>query len=202
VEKSVLNQGDGGKLGIILLWKVLLYGWTATEILIAVRTRTRRGGGKVADRGSSIVLWVTITLAITAGEMIRHGMLRNSNGGGHGLVVAAIAVLIAGVAIRWTAILSLGNAFSSNVAIRHAQTVYRGGFYRFVRHPSYTGMLLVFLAVGLQERNWIAFLAVMAPTTAAVLYRIHVEEAALNEAFGAEYAAYSEQTKRLIPGVY
>jgi protein-S-isoprenylcysteine O-methyltransferase Ste14 len=198
----MLNQGDGGKLGIILLWKVLLYGWTGTEILIAVGTRTRRGGGKVADRGSSIVLWVTITLAITAGEMIRHGMPRNSIGGGHGLVVAAIALLIAGVALRWTAILSLGKAFSSNVAIRHAQTVYRGGLYRFVRHPSYTGMLLVFLAVGLQERNWIAFLAVVAPATAALLYRIHVEEAALNEAFGAEYAAYSEQTKRLIPGVY
>jgi protein-S-isoprenylcysteine O-methyltransferase Ste14 len=29
-----------------------------------------------------------------------------------------------------------------------------------------------------------------------------VEEAALNEAFGAQYAAYSEQTKRLIPGIY
>ena len=198
----MLNQGDGGKLGIILLWKILLYGWTATEILIAVGIRTRRGGGKVADRGSSIVLWVTITLAITAGEMIRHGMPQNSNGSGHGLVVAAIALLLAGVAIRWTAILSLGKAFSSNVAIRHAQTVYRGGFYRFVRHPSYTGMLLVFLAVGLRERNWIAFLAVMVPTTAALLYRIHVEEAALNEAFGAEYAAYSEQTKRLIPGIY
>ena len=42
----------------------------------------------------------------------------------------------------------------------------------------------------------------MAPTTAAVLYRIHVEEAALNEAFGAQYASYSKQTKRLIPGVY
>jgi protein-S-isoprenylcysteine O-methyltransferase Ste14 len=172
------------------------------EVLIAVGTRTRRGGGKVRDRGSFIVLWVTITLAITAGEAIHYGMLRNSNGGGHGLVVAAIAVLIAGVAIRWTAILSLGNAFSSNVAIRHTQTIYRNGLYRFVRHPSYTGMLMVFLAVGLQERNWIAFIAVMAPTTAAVLYRIHVEEAALNEAFGTEYAAYSEQTKRLIPGIY
>jgi protein-S-isoprenylcysteine O-methyltransferase Ste14 len=42
----------------------------------------------------------------------------------------------------------------------------------------------------------------MLPTTAALLYRIHVEEIALNDAFGAEYAAYSQQTKRLIPGIY
>jgi protein-S-isoprenylcysteine O-methyltransferase Ste14 len=40
------------------------------------------------------------------------------------------------------------------------------------------------------------------PVTAAFLYRIHVEEAVLNEAFGAEYAAYSKATWRLIPGVY
>jgi protein-S-isoprenylcysteine O-methyltransferase Ste14 len=40
------------------------------------------------------------------------------------------------------------------------------------------------------------------PTTAALLYRIHVEEAALNQAFGAQYQAYSATTKRLIPGIY
>jgi protein-S-isoprenylcysteine O-methyltransferase Ste14 len=38
--------------------------------------------------------------------------------------------------------------------------------------------------------------------TAALLYRIHVEEAALREHFGAEYVAYCAETKRLVPGVY
>ncbi len=32
----------------------------------------------------------------------------------------------------------------------------------------------------------------MVPTTAALLYRIHVEEIALRDAFGAEYADYSK----------
>jgi protein-S-isoprenylcysteine O-methyltransferase Ste14 len=189
-------------LEITLLWKILLYGWTASEIIIAFATRTRSGAGKVKDRGSLIVLWVTITLAITAGETIRHSMSPNLFGGAHWLMVTAIFLLIAGVVLRWTAILSLGKAFSSNVAIRKTQTIYQNGLYRYLRHPSYTGMLLVFFAVGVQERNWIACLAIIVPTTAALLYRIHVEEAALNEAFGAEYAAYSRQTKRLIPGIY
>ena len=189
-------------MGITLLWWILVCVWAASETCLTIATRTRRSGGMVKDRGSMTVIWVTIALAITAGEMIRASMGPNLFGGTHWLILAAIVVVMAGIAIRWTAILSLGNAFSSNVAIRHTQTIYRNGLYRFVRHPSYTGMLMVFLAVGLQERNWIAFIAVMAPTTAAVLYRIHVEEAALNEAFGTEYAAYSEQTKRLIPGIY
>jgi protein-S-isoprenylcysteine O-methyltransferase Ste14 len=43
---------------------------------------------------------------------------------------------------------------------------------------------------------------VVVPTTAALLYRIHVEEAALAEAFGEEYLAYRKATKCLVPGVY
>jgi len=43
---------------------------------------------------------------------------------------------------------------------------------------------------------------VIVPTTAALLYRIHVEEAALAKAFGEEYVAYGKATKRLVPGVY
>jgi protein-S-isoprenylcysteine O-methyltransferase Ste14 len=38
--------------------------------------------------------------------------------------------------------------------------------------------------------------------TAALLYRIHVEEMALTEAFGEEYLEYSRTTKRLLPGIY
>jgi protein-S-isoprenylcysteine O-methyltransferase Ste14 len=63
------------------------------------------------------------------------------------------------------------------------------------------GLLLVFLAIGLHSRNWIAFAIVLLPSSAALLYRIHVEEAVLQVAFGSEYAAYSKRTKRLIPGV-
>jgi protein-S-isoprenylcysteine O-methyltransferase Ste14 len=117
-------------------------------------------------------------------------------------MLAAIVVIVAGIVLRWTAILSLGKAFSANVAIRPAQAIYRSGLYGYLRHPSYSGMLLVFLAIALHERNWLAAAVVLLPTTAAVLYRIHVEEAALHEAFGAEYAAYSKTTWRLIPGIY
>jgi hypothetical protein len=42
-------------------------------------------------------------------------------------------------------------------------------------------------------------LVVLIPTTLALLYRIHVEESALLAHFGGDYAAYSRETKRLIP---
>ena len=104
--------------------------------------------------------------------------------------------------IRWTAILNLGRSFSANVAIQEEQKVHRAGLYRFVRHPSYLGLLIIFFAVGVHSRNWAGLTIAVVPPLAALMYRIHVEEAALNEAFGAEYAEYSRETKRLVPGVY
>lgn len=189
-------------MSISLLWRVLFYGWTASEIYIAIATRTRKGGGKRLDRGSMAVLWITIVASITAAEWIAGANAPNMFGGARWLRTAAVVVMITGIAVRWTAILSLGRAFSANVAIRDSQKVYRKGLYRFVRHPSYSGMVLVFLAIALHERNWLAAAVVMIPTTLALLYRIRVEEAALHQAFGAEYASYCGETKRLIPGIY
>jgi protein-S-isoprenylcysteine O-methyltransferase Ste14 len=189
-------------LEIAFFWKILVYGWATSEVLLGIATRTRRGGGEVKDRGSLIVLWVVIFLAIFAGETIHSRMPSNMFGGAHWLIWVATIVLLSGIAIRATAILSLGKAFSSNVAIRSNQKIYRGGLYRYLRHPAYTGSLLAFLGLGIEVRNWIGFCVLVVPITAAFLYRIHVEEIALNEAFGAEYAAYSRQTKRLIPGIY
>jgi protein-S-isoprenylcysteine O-methyltransferase Ste14 len=192
----------GDRLNTSLLWQILFYGWTASEICIAIVTRTRRGDGKQLDRGSMAILWVTIVASITGGEWIANLEPPNMFGGARWLRDMAIAILVTGLVIRWTAIFSLGKSFSANVAIRDSQTIYRSGLYGLVRHPSYSGLLLVFLAIAIHERNWLSAVVVIVPTTAALLYRIHVEEVALHQAFGAQYAEYSSATKRLIPGIY
>jgi protein-S-isoprenylcysteine O-methyltransferase Ste14 len=120
----------------------------------------------------------------------------------HALRLAALVLIVAGLAVRIAAIVTLGRSFSANVAIRSTQTVLRKGPYRVVRHPSYLGMEIIFLAAGIHTHNWASLAIVFVPPTIAVLYRIHVEEAALLGAFGDEYAEYMRATKRLIPGVY
>ena len=115
---------------------------------------------------------------------------------------ASLVVLAAGLTIRWIAIGTLGKAFSANVAIHATQTIQRTGVFRFVRHPSYSGLIVIFLAVGMHTRNWLGLAVTLIPSTVALLYRIHVEEAALEQAFGEEYRDYSRSTKRLVPGIY
>jgi protein-S-isoprenylcysteine O-methyltransferase Ste14 len=129
-------------------------------------------------------------------------MAANMFGGAAWLRAASVAVLAAALAVRWTALFTLGKSFSANVAIRESQKMVRSGLYRAVRHPSHLGLLMVFVAIGIHSRNWISFVVAVVPTTAALIDRIQVEEQALQEAFGEEYAQYSRVTKRLVPGVY
>jgi protein-S-isoprenylcysteine O-methyltransferase Ste14 len=185
-----------------IVWTCLLLGWTISEVAIAVATRTRQSSGRVRDRGSQLILWIVILASVTACEWLREILSPNILGGAHWLRVATVILFATALVIRWTAIFTLGKSFSANVAIRESQTVYKMGLYRIVRHPSYLGLLLIFLAIGLHSRNWICLAVAFLPTTAAMLYRIHVEEIALREAFGEEYAAYSKVTKRLVPGIF
>ncbi len=184
------------------LFEYLIWVWVGSEILLQLVTRTSRSTGQTKDRGSLLILFPVVFAsswwAMWYGDTHPHTML----GGAHWLKLAGLALLILGLAIRWTAILTLGTTFSTNVAIHAAQTLRTTGPYRWVRHPSYTGMLVIFTAIGLYERNWISLAVVLILPTAALLYRIHVEEIALTEAFGEQYLNYRKTTKRLFPGIY
>jgi len=184
------------------IWRFLYWAWAASEVGILLITRTRRSSGSVRDRGSLLILWPTIFFSISAAFWIGDSRPPTLLPGAHWVAAASLFCLAAGLAIRWTAIFTLGKSFSANVAIHAAQTVHKTGLFRFVRHPSYSGMLLIFVSIGLATRSWLAFAIVLVLPMAALLYRIHVEEAALTAAFGADYIEYSQSTKRLIPGVY
>jgi protein-S-isoprenylcysteine O-methyltransferase Ste14 len=183
------------------LWAILLYGWVAGEIVISIVTRTRNSHGKVQDAGTQLMLWAAILFSFSAMNQVRTAQteMQMSHAG---LRLAALIMLAAGLAIRIAAIATLGRSFSANVAIRNAQTIQRKGLYRVVRHPSYLGMEIIFLAVGLHSHNWAALGVIVVVPTLALLYRIHIEEKALLGAFGSDYADYMRTTKRLIPGVY
>jgi protein-S-isoprenylcysteine O-methyltransferase Ste14 len=61
---------------------------------------------------------------------------------------------------------------------------------------------LAHLGLGLSFANWFSLGLSSIPFVVVALYRIRVEEQALEGAFGAEYVAHAKATKRLIPGLY
>ena len=185
------------------LWTILYWAWFASEFLLVVLTRTRSGsGGTVGDRGSMYLLWIVIFASIWFGSWYGITHTHTMFGGPQWLRQVSLGMMAVGLAVRWTSILSLGRAFSVNVAIHTGQKLYQRGLFSLVRHPSYTGLILILASLGLRTRNWLSLAILVIPTFAALLYRMQVEENALQQAFGVDYEEYSRTTKRLIPGVY
>lgn len=84
---------------------------------------------------------------------------------------------------------------------QEGQTLIRKGPYRYVRHPSYTGAIMIFTGIGLAILSWGAVLVLLLASCVVYGYRIHVEEKALVAKFGDEYTAYVKEMKMLIPFV-
>jgi protein-S-isoprenylcysteine O-methyltransferase len=173
-----------------------------SEVALGLFKRARAHGARIEDRGSLLVLWGSIGAGVGL-AMLGHRFpsanmrLPFTTAAGLGL-----GILAAGLTVRWTAILTLGRYFTANVAIQTGHQLVDGGIYRLLRHPSYTGLLMAFLGIGLAHDNWISLAALMLPVTAAVLNRIAKEERSLRTALGEPYAAYCARTKRLVPWVY
>ena len=113
-----------------------------------------------------------------------------------------LAIYLAGFAMRRWSEMTLGRYFTFTVMTSAEQPVITAGPYRFVRHPGYTGVVLVVVGAGLVTGNWVGLAAWTLLVMGALLYRIHVEEAALLSAVGDRYRSYASDHKRLIPLVW
>jgi protein-S-isoprenylcysteine O-methyltransferase len=148
------------------------------------------------------MLWVLIGVSVTAGVLITGSWRAAALPYGPELTIAGVSLFAVGLSLRWWAIIMLGRFFTVNVTIEQDHELVERGPFRFVRHPSYTGVLLAFVGWALTLRNWAAMLVVLVPISAAFVRRMNVEEEALTGALGPKYLAYMGRTKRLIPGIY
>ena len=185
-------------LGTFVLLIFMLF--PLSEIVLAFVKRSR-GAAAAEDRGSLRLLWLTICVAVALAIVLQFPRITRLPVPASIRVAAAMGLLFAGLAIRWVAILTLGRFFTVNVAIHEDHRLVETGLYRYVRHPSYTGLLLAFLGLGVLFGNWLSIAALMILITLALMRRIRVEESALAAALGPTYADYCARTKRLIPGL-
>jgi protein-S-isoprenylcysteine O-methyltransferase Ste14 len=155
----------------------------------SVTSRTRN------DRGSLIFLWLMITIGFTSGFFLSKPI--NQFWGGFGFVF-----IIYGLIIRWIAILQLGKSFTVDVAITSSSNLKTDGIYKRIRHPSYSGILLIVVGFSAIMSSLYSFLVLVVPVFIAINYRINIEEKVLINEFGESYRIYRSETKKLIPFIY
>ena len=154
------------------------------------------------DKSSLAVFDISGVMSIPLGIVLAFTEVGRMRAGAVPFALAGILLMLGGTALRWTAIATLSEYFTVRVTIFEEHKVIRRGVYKYLRHPSYTGLLLRYLGFGLGLANWLSAALVFLPLVGAVFYRIHVEETALRLALGTDYLDYSRTTKRLIPKIY
>ncbi|MDQ2743382.1 MAG: isoprenylcysteine carboxylmethyltransferase family protein [Chloroflexota bacterium] len=177
-------------------------GWFALRE-IASMSRARDRQARIAqDRGSRFFVVIGIAAGIYAGSAIAKvsPTALPASSAVHLLLGAVVIVL--GTSLRFWSILTLGRYFRATVMVQAEHHVVSSGPYRYVRHPSYSALLLNILGVGVALGNWLSLIVMLVLGGLGLALRIRVEEQVLTSSLGTEYRLYRERTKRLIPFLF
>lgn len=95
---------------------------------------------------------------------------------------------------------TLGRNWSANVQIKQDHELITAGPYRFVRHPIYTALILMFAGNAIVVGDVRGIIAVVIVTLS--FWRKYLkEEAFMRQEFGERYEQYRQKTAPLFPGI-
>jgi len=176
--------------------------YLVSEILLTLTRRSRSKTGTKQDCSTLGVIWLVIAVSVMAGVFVSRNFRAAALPHGRMFAGAGVVLFVAGLILRWWAIITLGRFFTVDVTIEKDHELVERGPFGVVRHPSYSGVLLAFVGLALSLRNWAALPVILIPIGAAFVHRMNVEENALSNALGPRYAEYMKRSKRLLPFVY
>lgn len=181
---------------------VSVYCWFALEVGLVVRDLLRRRARLGRDRGTRMIVALSLGGSIFIGSLLRRWVPALDTPAPDAFAVAGLVVIWVGLAVRLWAVMTLGGSFSTFVQVDADQAVVSRGPYRWVRHPSYTGLLLVALGFGLGARNWLSLLICAVVPLLGLLPRMAIEESEMTRVLGEQYRSYQRTTHRLVPGLW
>ena len=180
----------------LYLGLLVLLGCERGAELVVSRRNARRalaaGGVETGRRAYAVMVAVHALFPLAcAAEVL---LLARPFPGAAGF--AALAVALGAQALRWWAVATLGERWSTRVIVVPGAAPVTGGPYRFPRHPNYLAVVLEMAAVPLIHGAWLTAAVFSALNAALLSHRIPAEERAL----GAAYAEAFEGRRRLVPG--
>lgn len=176
---------------------VTLACWASLEVSLRIWERARGKGKRGRDRGTRLRIAVSLGVAIAVASVASSRLPMPA-----ALRTVGVGVMWLGLALRVWAIATLGGAFRTTVEVDPRQGVTSGGPYRWVRHPSYAGLVLILIGFGLALGSYLSLAACLLLPLPALVRRIDVEEEELTRVLGDPYRSYQARTARLIPGAW
>jgi protein-S-isoprenylcysteine O-methyltransferase len=107
---------------------------------------------------------------------------------------------VSGLFVTLWARRTLAGNWSSDVTFKQGHELVRTGPYRFVRHPIYTGLLIMSLGTAIENGRLHCWLSIIL-TGIGFWIKLTQEERLLLRHFPDQYPAYRQQVKALVPFV-
>ena len=106
---------------------------------------------------------------------------------------------VAAACFSWTAVRTLGRHLRFDAGLDADHQLVRSGPYRTVRHPIYSSLLFLLLAVGFLVTPFVLLGVALAVFFIGTAIRIRTEEGLLAARFGEQFEAYRRAVPALIP---
>ncbi len=184
------------KIILRLAWVVFLLYWLASSFKVK-QTAYREPLFK-----RFLFYWFPLLIGIVLlgpGEWYGHSLLREQFVPHSNLVgIIGDVLCVAGVFLACWSRYLLGKNWSVSVQLKQEHELIEKGPYAYIRHPIYTGLLLLYSGNALIVGDWRGILAV-AIVFVSFWRKLKLEEEWLGGHFGEAYVQYKSKTKALIP---
>jgi protein-S-isoprenylcysteine O-methyltransferase len=156
-------------------------------------------GAPPLDRGTAAQIVWSVYLTQLAGMLEAIYLRYPESFQWNAITTMALAAMLAGLALRVWAVLTLGRFFTWFITVYEDHKVIRVGPFRFVRHPAYCGAWILFVFTLVFLHAWWGATLSLVVQFLAYARRIRYEEAMMIEKLGEDYKAYRREVKALVP---
>lgn len=118
------------------------------------------------------------------------------------LAWVGVVVMALGLLLRIWSARTLGEFYTRTLLVSGRQQLVESGPYRWLRHPGYSGDIILLLGAGAASGNAFVLAIIALMVLPAYRYRIHVEEIMLRQQFGVAFERYAQTRWRVIPFLY
>lgn len=184
---------------VVLLLGMLLF--VAALLFVRARYARREQGAQTARRASiGIGLQGAAFFLAAVGPV--QVTLQSAAAAAVGQAVIVALLIGTSISMFLSAALAMGRNWSFVARTRRNHDLVTWGPFATIRHPIYTGLFAMLLAVGLAFGHWRGLLVGLPFFAIGTWIRVQEEEALLHAHFGAEYEAYAARVKRFLPGLF
>ena len=181
------------ELFIALCWIVFFIVWAVSAFFVKRTVERSMGWWRLLVIAIAVMLFGPL---LRSGVMWRPMWARTAS-------VGTLAALLtaAGLAVAVWARLILGRNWSGMITFKEDHELIMRGPYAHVRHPIYSGLLLMALGTAVESARPKSFV-MLAIALVVLAFKAHYEEALMIRHFSEAYPEYRRHVKALIPGVW